>query len=444
MEQRYIVAVEIGSSKVKGAVGTVDNDGKMTVKAIEEESLIDCVRYGCIQNVEEVSNRVTRIIRKIENRVSPRKVKGIYVALGGRSLCSSSREIERQYSDEVEITDRIIDQLKKEALTTGFSDRDVVEVIPREFTVDNMVISNPIGTFGRHIRATLNLLSCKPQIKRNLNRVLNEKLQFKINGYVVRPVAIADLVLSDDEKRLGCMLVDFGAETTTVSIYKSGSLQYLVTIPLGSRNITRDITALNYIEERAEEIKKVVGNANVSEVDRRKTSADGIDSTEVNNYVQARAGEIIANIIEQINFAGFKSADLPGGIVVVGSGAKLKGFNSLLETQSKLKVRSGVPSNVIAIADGRIQPNDAVDVIAILVAATRVTPVECMEITTPIIGGDDNDTETVEDYDDDDDDDEINKSKPNKSSGFFDRMKARMAKLVSEDDEDFDDDDDDK
>ncbi len=435
MEQKYIVAVEIGSSKVKGAVGTVDDNGVMTVRAIEEETLIDCVRYGCIQNVEEVSNRVTRIIRKIENRVSPRKVRGVYVALGGRSLCSSTREVERQYSDEVEITERIIDQLKKEALATGFSDRDVVEVIPREFTVDNMAMANPIGAFGQHISATLNLVSCKPQIKRNLNRVLGERLQLKINGYVVRPVAVADLVLSEDEKRLGCMLVDFGAETTTVSIYKGGTLQYLVTIPLGSRNITRDITTLNFLEERAEEIKKAVGNANASEANRRKPSADGIDSTEINGYVQARAGEIVANIIEQVNYAGFKTVDIPGGIVVVGSGAKLKGFNALLETQSKLKVRSGAPSNMIPIADGRIQPNDAVDVIAILVAASKTSPVECMEMVAPIMGSDEPEPE----YIDNGADDEID-PKSSKGPGLLERIKDRIAGLISEDNEEYDDD----
>ena len=60
----------------------------------------------------------------------------------------------------------------------------------------------------------------------------------------------------------------FGAETTTVSIYKNDVLIYLATIPVGSRNITKDITALNILEERAEEIKKSVGNANVQPSDK--------------------------------------------------------------------------------------------------------------------------------------------------------------------------------
>ncbi|MBQ9073012.1 MAG: hypothetical protein IJY30_00890, partial [Muribaculaceae bacterium] len=75
MEQKYIVAIEIGSSKIKGAIGTVDESGGLTILSIEEEKMIDYVRYGCIQNVAEVGTRVMRILRLLENhgRVSPRK-----------------------------------------------------------------------------------------------------------------------------------------------------------------------------------------------------------------------------------------------------------------------------------------------------------------------------------------------------------------------------------
>ena len=50
--ERYIVAFEIGSSKIRGAIGSVDNSGVVDVIAVEEEKLTDKVRYGCIQNVD--------------------------------------------------------------------------------------------------------------------------------------------------------------------------------------------------------------------------------------------------------------------------------------------------------------------------------------------------------------------------------------------------------
>ena len=102
-------------------------------------------------------------------------------------------------------------------------------------------------------------------------------------------------------------------------------MQYLATLPLGSRNITRDITKLNYLEEQAEELKREVGNAQGG-AGMPSSMNSGVDVTAVNNYVSHRAGEIIANINAQIGYAGLKSADLPAGIILVGRGARLRGW----------------------------------------------------------------------------------------------------------------------
>lgn len=379
MEQKYIVAIEIGSSKIKGALGAIDENNTLSVLAVEETKIIDSVRYGCIQNVDVVCNVVSQIISSLESnpKITKSKVKGVYISVGGRSLSSISVEETTTLPEETEITELIIDQIKSKVKMKSFADRDIIDVLPCKYVVDKQAVANPIGVFGQTLTSKMNVIACKPQIKRNINRMLCERLQLAINGYVVRPVAIADIVLTDNEKRLGCMLVDLGAETTTVSIYKNAALQYLVTLPLGSRNITRDITATNCIEEKAEEIKKTHGCA-IAETVSNKTTVDGIDTAEVNNYVQARASEIVANIIEQLNYAGYKSSELPQGIIIVGGGAKLKGFNTLLETNSGMKVRSGAPVGMIRIVDPRIQPNDAVDVLALLMAATRSNAVDCL------------------------------------------------------------------
>lgn len=384
MEQKYIVAIEIGSSKIKGALGSIDENNTLSVLAVEEIKDVDSVRYGCIQNVDKVCNNVAHIIEMLEasSRISNRKVKGVYISVGGRSLASMPISETITLPEETEITELIIEQIKAKVKTTNVVDRDIIDVLPCKYLVDKQVVANPVGVFGQSLTAKMNIISCKPQIKRNINRMLCERLQLAINGYVVRPVAIADIVLTDNEKRLGCMFVDFGAETTTVSIYKDAALQYLVTLPLGSRNITRDITTINCIEEKAEEIKKSHGCA-VAEQATKKTSVDGLDTIEINNYVQARAAEIVANIVEQINYAGYKSSELPQGIVIVGGGAKLKGFNQLLGTNSGMEVRSGLPVGMIRIVDPRIQTNESVDVLALLMVAARTSVVECLEKFVP-------------------------------------------------------------
>ncbi len=380
MEEKLIVALEIGSSKIKGAIGEVEPTGALTVKAIEEEKLTDSVRYGLIRNVAEVAEAITTVIKRLEARVPDRTITGVYLSVGGRSLMSKVVEVDRRLPDEMEITAALIEDITKEALEQPLEDRKVVDVTPREFRVDNAPVSRPVGTYGHQIQAKLNVISLRNQIWRNLNHVVKERLGLRIVDFFVRQIAEADLVLLSDEKRLGCALVDFGAETTTISIYKHGVLQYLATLPMGSRNITRDITALNHLEESAEELKISGGNAQPLADQSAPASSyqgSGQDFTEVNNYVSARAGEIIANIAARIKAAGFSAELLPAGIVIVGRGARLTNFNQRLQTETGMKVRAGVPGAKVRINDSRITSGDAVDVIAIL-AAAAAEPEQCM------------------------------------------------------------------
>lgn len=373
-DRNLIVAFEIGSSKIKGAVASVDPNGALTILAIEEEPLIDAVRYGVVKKVEEVSKRVQTIKQKLENcaAVAPGKIKRAFVSAGGRSLRSATLPIEKNFPEETEITDQIIRQLREQALAIGAdsAEREVHAVIPRDFVVDNLPQKNPRGIFAHSIKTNICLVTARTANNLNIRRAISERLDIAIQSPIVRQIAIGGEVLTDEEMSLGCMLVDFGAETTTVSIYKSSGLVYLATIPIGSRTITRDLTNISGMENRAEEIKKTIGNINPEETSKQQI--DGLDTSEINNYIHARAGEIITNIMEQVPYAGLKLSDLRGGIIVVGGGAKLKGFKAMLRSQSGLQVRQGTPSNTIRIADHRIDPEDAVDVIALLAVAARV------------------------------------------------------------------------
>lgn len=382
-DNRLIAVLEIGSSKIRGAVGAVDNSGVVNVIAVEEERVTDNrVRYGIVQNLE-VQNLLMQVIDRLEAypRVDPRQITGVYVSLGGRSLVSSTEDVSITLPPETEIKAPIITDLCKMAADRIGGDRDVVEVIPVRFLVDNKVQTRPIGSFGSKIDARMTVLSCAPQMKRMLSRVITERIGLNINGFVTRAVAEADLTLTDDEKRLGCMFVDFGAETTTVAIYKGGTVTYVATLPIGSRNITIDITTLNHLEERAEEIKRVGGNANPQ--DYKSARVDGMDYTDINNYIHARADEIVANIIAQIKYAGLREEDLNEGIVIVGGGARLRGFNELLAERSKMKVRRGAPSASIRILDGGIDPGENVDVISLLVAASKLPEADCFTRKVP-------------------------------------------------------------
>ena len=379
-ENRYIAAIEISSSKIIGCVGKVTPDGQLHIIAVEQERAVECVRYGIIQNVEDTNTRIAHILNKLEMRptVSPRKITSVYVGISGRSLCKISHELTHNLSEETEITENLIKSLKAEAMQADIdSSLEIVDAVPNTFFVNRSETKSPVGMIGNSIRTIFDLIVCRPSLKRNITRVLNDKQNMTISGYVVTPIATANLILSPEEKRLGCMLVDLGAETTTVSIYKNACLQYLATIPMGSRNITRDITSLNVLEERAEEIKITSGNA-ISSDKPSNLNIGGVKNSELAKIVEWRSEEIITNIIQQITYAGLSLDQLPAGIIAIGGGFKLNGMIALLERQSNMQVRRGSLPAGIVLEDAKAPAFESIEVVSILKAGMMLNNDECL------------------------------------------------------------------
>lgn len=376
---KYVAAIEISSSKVAGVVG-IEESGHLTIIAADREKSVESVRYGHIQNLEDTPNRVARVLARLERApgVEPRRITGVYVGLNGRSLRSIGTTVSLTLPDDTEVNDEILDKLRQQALNTSIdASLTVVDAVPRMYKIGAQETPNPKGVIGNHIEGTFDLIVCRPSLMRNINRTLPEKLGIRIEGFVITALAAANIVLNDEEKRLGCMLVDMGAETTTVSIYKGGCLRYFVTLPLGGRNITRDITTLHQLEERAEDIKIQSGTA----IMRGTTSTciDGLKLSDVHNLVVARAEEIVANIVEQIVYADMKEKDLPGGIVLIGGGAYLNSMNELLERQSGLSVRTGrLPALIHVDAPGS-NHNSLLQVISVAYAGATLGDCNCLE-----------------------------------------------------------------
>ena len=297
--ERYIAAIEISSSKIIGTVGRLLPDKSLEVIAVEQEKMTDCVRYGIIQNLEETYMRIARVIRNLEMRpvVAPRKIAGVYIGISGRSMRSIVSEVNMTLSDDTEITKEIVERLRQQALRSAIdSTLEVVDAVPRSFIVGNSTTLSPVGRIGNSISATFDLVVCRPELKRNIERTVVEKLNLPVLGYVVTPMATGYVILSTDEKRLGCMLVDMGAETTAVSLYRQGHLCYYATLPMGSRNITRDLTSLNILDEKAEEIKINSGNAMPS-ASGSSYNIDGVKISDVNSVIAARSEEIVENFV---------------------------------------------------------------------------------------------------------------------------------------------------
>lgn len=372
MESRSIVALEIASSKVKGAVALSSGDGSLEVLAVESVPIVDSVRHGRVHNIREVSAAVNDVIHRLEAdpRVAPRRIENVVVAMGGRSLSASQVTASMSFPHEIEITEKTINRLKAEATKDFAGNKNIEAIVPRMFWVNNMLMRPVVGTIGTGIKGEFMLLTCAKETRTNLERLKFDSIRAGSVSYQLRATAEADFLLTDDQRQIGCAQVDFGAETCTVSVYKGGALAFLSTLPMGSRLITKDlINGLKLSENTAEDFKIRLGN--LEKVDR-----DAPNAVEINNYVHARAGEIAANIVAQIERAGVAPDQLAAGIILTGGGASLPGFARMLAGQSKMEVKiAGIP-DFVTFADARYADPANIDVLAIAYEGLSTTDSE--------------------------------------------------------------------
>lgn len=432
MKETYIAALEIGSSKITGAVGYFTEDRTLKILALEQEQSRDYVRYGIIQNPEEVASRISRIIDRLNSNpaISPRKISGVYVGLSGRSMRSISSDVNLTFPEEVEITGEMLQRLREDAASIELnSNQEILSIVPRSYHIDGLETTSPKGAMGKSISAVYDIIIGRIELKRNIIRSLSERVGIEIRGMMITQLAASEIVLSDEEKRLGCMLVDFGAESTAVSIYRKGALCYFATLPLGGRNITRDLTSLSILEEKAEEIKMRSGHAIAPETPST-LNVSGIKLSDVSNLVVARAEEIVANVIQQISYAGLKEKDLPGGIVCIGGAAHLNGILDLLSNLSGLNARLFAMPSFIQPAEPRLKRHDAIEAIALLYAGALTEGDDCLELPTDDYEYVDDMHETPAEYVDDYYEEEEEK-KPGRVGRFFSKITTGFSNMFA-------------
>jgi len=377
---QYIVALEIGSSKIVGAIAEKSPSGLLTVSHLVEERHLNSVRYGIVQNVENIKTSINHILKNLEDEIDGR-IEQAYIGVSGKSLHSVTSEVNRSVQSTEPITKELIDRIINDATRTPIKNYETIDIVPRTYYVDKTETRNPVGQFGSSIRIKVNLIVAKPMLKLNLARVMNFGVPVK--DYIVTPLAVGEQILTDSDRKLGCMLVDMGAETTTVSIYKEDALIYLVTLPLGGRNLTRDVmTGLNVLEETAENVKKNINNP-LDPSSVNNVVIEGVKANDAANYISARTGEIIANINQQLADAGISSDGIQS-IVLIGGSAHLGGLQQKMEESMKIKVRLGQNPSSLNILNNDINKMEYIEVFSLLAkAAEEIQPGEsCVKLNS--------------------------------------------------------------
>ncbi len=342
MPKEFIVAIELGSSKITGIAGKKNLDGSISILALVQEESASCIRKGVVYNIDKTVMCVTNIVKKLETALKS-KIAKVYVGVGGQSIRSIKNVILKEMDGQTIVTQDMINELMDGNRNMSYPEQEILDAVTQEYKVDQQYQLDPVGIQCSKLEGNFLNILWRKQFYRNLNKCF-EQAGIAIAEMYLAPLAMADSVLSETEKRSGCVLVDMGADTTTVSVYYKNILRHLAVIPLGGNNVTKDIATLQMEENDAERMKLKHASAYTENSDIDNSVSIPIDqdreivSRDFINIVEARVEEIIENAWFQVPNEYIDK--LLGGIILTGGGSNMRNIERAFRNHTRIdKIR---------------------------------------------------------------------------------------------------------
>ncbi|MBR6140557.1 MAG: cell division protein FtsA [Bacteroidaceae bacterium] len=350
-EKDIIIAVELASTAIRAIAGKREPDGSMQVLAFAQEESSNTIRKGIIDNIDKTTQALSRVVGKLNDKLGVR-VKSVYIGLGGQSLRSVHNRVLLQFDGLELLSHKTIDKMHDTNIGVVYPNAQIKEVVPQEFTIGSRSVVDPVGMQAEMLEANFVNIIARTTLEDNIRKCV-AGAGLEVQEVFISPLCLANALLTPNEKRSGCALVDMGADTTTVSVYVNNILRHLCVIPLGGSNVTSDITSLKVEAEEAEELKKKYGTAYRSD-NEDKTGQKitlSFDRTEdeekLQEIVEARYEEIIANVCHHIS--AYKEKML-SGIVVTGGAARIPDLPRAFARQTggdlNVRIAKGLPENI--------------------------------------------------------------------------------------------------
>ena len=347
----FIVAIELGSTKITGIAGRKSMDGSIQILAVVREDATSCIRKGVVYNIDKTSVCLNNVIKKLRSLLKA-DISQVYVGVGGQSIRSIKNVIVTNISDDSVISQDMINELMDNNRSMSYPEQEILDAATQEYKVGTQYQIDPVGIQCNKLEGNFLNILCRKSFYRNLNKCF-ESAGIAIAEMYLAPIALAHSVLTDTEKRSGCVLVDLGADTTTVSVYYKNILRHLAVIPLGGNNITKDLASWPMEEKDAEALKLKYSSAytDPNDIEKEKTlpidNERTIDQQTFVDIVEARVNEIIENVWYQVPKE--YSSKLLGGIILTGGGSNMNNIKHAFEEkthQNKIRIAKTVIQNV--------------------------------------------------------------------------------------------------
>ena len=357
-EQKMIVALDIGTSKVVAIVGAISADGDLEVIGTGMHASSG-LKKGVVVNIEATVNSIQRAIEEAE-LMSGCSIHSVYAGIAGSHIRSlNSHGIVAIRDREVQALDveRVIDAARAVAIP---ADQEILHVLPQEYIIDDQEgVHEPIGMSGVRLEAKVHLVTCAANASQNIKKCIRH-CGLEVDNIALEQLASSYAVLTEDEKQLGVALVDIGGGTSDIAIFTEGAIRHTGVIPIAGDQVTNDIAmALRTPTAHAEDLKvkyacalaklarpeETIKVPSVGDREPRDMSRQLLAEV-----VEPRYDELFTLVQAELRRSGFEEL-IAAGIVLTGGTSKMEGVCELAEEIFHMPVRIGTPTGVKGLSD---------------------------------------------------------------------------------------------
>ncbi|MGB0719494.1 MAG: cell division protein FtsA [Bdellovibrionales bacterium] len=362
-----LAALDIGSAKIACFIArVVDDAGGFEVLGVGHHASAG-VKGGVITDLNKAEIAIRQTVHAAENMAAS-VMKGyplreVIVNLPAVSAAGHAHSADVQISGH-EITDndvrRALVKAQEQVLSSEY---ELVHTIPAGFRIDGHGgISDPTGMVGQNMGVDIHMVTGDIGALQNIATCI-ERSHLGITAFCHSAYASGLACLVEDEKDLGCTVVDMGHANTSFAVFQGGHMIYSDTIPIGGGHVTNDIAkGLTTPVSDAERLKALYGHAMAASHDEnelidvpRLGEEDSFETNHISRsllvgIIQPRLEEIFEMVRAKLKDSGLGSA-LGRRVVLTGGASQMGDMRELAEHVLDKQVRLGKPIRLSGLPD---------------------------------------------------------------------------------------------
>lgn len=346
-----LVAVDLGSHGVRAMAAEMTTGGLLRILGVETSNKFECVERGIVTNTSDAGFMINEVLKKLSNRVRVEALPSAFVCVGGRTMQVVAVHSTRDQVRRKEIAQPLLDAMEvecKQKIEARNPDVAVLDLVPYFYKLDGVEQEHQPTENQRAALVEAHFIAFvgKKELEQKIVDSFNRSAK-RLEHIYVRPDALMNAITTDEDMANGCAILDMGAQTTTLTVYKGNQYLYNKVVPLGGYDITRDIEQIGISLTYAEQLKCKYGYASADMVSTNHrfrlpapTMPQGevaVLATEIADIISARLEQMLTPLLDVLNAEASRFRVL----YVTGGAAMLQGLVEYIQAKTSIPVMYG-------------------------------------------------------------------------------------------------------